>query len=167
MCGSVLESRRGGIKDDHLIILLDNALHLVLELPLLLQHQLALHDIKLSVRSHGLDIVAVLASHLLASLQITGFRRRAECQRDFGRTKHPQAHSVVFAADGPHVRHFTTVEQLVAGLHLRPLEHLEVINWLLDFFTVDCAGAVVVVPGGFGLEPGGCRIKGHTLFTSD
>ena len=49
MRGSVLEARRRGIEDNHLIILLNYALHLLFELLLILEHHLALHNVKLSI----------------------------------------------------------------------------------------------------------------------
>lgn len=49
MRGRVLEARRGRVEDNHLVVLLDYALHLFLESLLILQHLLALHDVKLCV----------------------------------------------------------------------------------------------------------------------
>ena len=43
------KSRRGGIKDYHLILLSVDALHLLLELLFIVKHELTLHDIELSI----------------------------------------------------------------------------------------------------------------------
>ena len=68
MSSLILESRRGGIKHDHLVVLLDDSLHLFFELVFVFDHELALHDVVLCIGSHFLHIVTIWLVDLLAAL---------------------------------------------------------------------------------------------------
>ena len=122
-----------------MIVLFNDALHLLLKFLLLVKHRLALHNVKLRIRGHGFDVVPILAAHLLTSLKVARLRRGSKRQSDFGRSEDTQAHSIVFTANSAHIWHFAVAQKLVSGLHLGTFEHLQVVYRLLDFFTVDRA----------------------------
>ena len=107
MGGFVLEAGCGGVENNHLVILLDQPLHLILELFLAVQQHLVLHDVEFCIGCENLHVVAVFGWwELLTSLEIARCRLRAKCQVDLGGPEHAEPHCVVFTADGAHVRHF-------------------------------------------------------------
>ena len=132
MSSILCEARGRRIKDNHLIFLCVNALHLLFEPLLILKKQLALHNVVFCIGSHILDVVTggVLV-HLLASLQVALLRLCTESKTDFGRSEHTKAHSVLLASNRPHVWHFLCIQKLVARFHLRTFKHLQVIDRLL------------------------------------
>ena len=109
MRGCVLEAWRRRIEHNHLVALLDHALPLLFELFFLIKHQLTLHDVKLCIRRHGLDIISILTVHLLASLEVAGLGLRSKGQSYFSRTEDAKSHRIVLSTNSSHVRHLSIV----------------------------------------------------------
>ena len=85
MRGRVLETGCWRVEDNHLVVLLDEPLHVLLKPFFVFYKLLALHDAVLCIRCQSLNIVAVFGGwHLLTSLKITLFLRSSECQSDLG-----------------------------------------------------------------------------------
>jgi hypothetical protein len=73
----------------------------------------------------------------------------------------------MFTANGAHVRHFSSRQELVTSLHLGTLKHLKVVDWLLHFFSVDSPRSVVQVASfGFSFESRGAREESCFFFAS-
>ena len=104
MRGLILETRRRRIENNHLVILLDHSLNVLLELLLVLKHHLALHDVVLCIGSHGLQVIAVFLIHLLASLQVIWLLDSAKGSCYFAGSQNTKTHGIVFASNCAHVR---------------------------------------------------------------
>ena len=166
VCGCVLETGCWRIEHNHLIVLLYEPLHLLLEPFFVFQKLLVLHDVKLCIRCQSLNIVAVLWRwQLLASLQITWLRRGTKRQSNFGGSKHTETHSILFSADRAHVRHFCCRQELVPSLHLWTFEHLKIVNRFLHFFSIYCFWTIVhIARVNVWFEPSGTWVECSTFF---
>ena len=50
----------------------------------------------------------------------------------------------MLALDRAHVGHLSIGQKLISSLHLRALQHLQVIHRLLDLLSVDSAATIVI-----------------------
>ena len=76
----------------------------------------------------------------------------AKSLRNLLRAEDSETHRVLLASDSAQVRHLRIVEQLVASLHLRSLQHLEVVHGLISIITVESTATVVPVTRSLVLE---------------
>ena len=74
----VLETRRRGVENHHVILLTHQLLHLVTELGLMCQDMLAIHNIVFGMRDHLLQVCRSINTAHLAALQIAWLNFGAE-----------------------------------------------------------------------------------------
>ena len=74
----VLETRRRGVENHHVIFLTHQLLHLVTEFGLMCQDMLAIHDIVLGMRDHLIQVRRSINTAHLAALQIARLNFGAE-----------------------------------------------------------------------------------------